>query len=37
MSAVNRYFIFIGILAIVVVSVNLGANWPMGYVALALK
>ncbi|MGO8974328.1 MAG: hypothetical protein ACLQJ0_25310 [Steroidobacteraceae bacterium] len=36
MSAVNRYFIFIGILAIVVVSVSLGANWPMGYVALAL-
>jgi len=36
MSALKRYFIWIGVLAIVVVSVSLGANWPMGYVALVL-
>jgi hypothetical protein len=36
MSTSKRYFIFIGVLAVVAVSVSLGANWPMGYVALAL-
>jgi hypothetical protein len=35
-SALKRYFIFIGILAIVAVSVSIGASWPIGYVALAL-
>jgi hypothetical protein len=36
MSTSKQYFIFIGALAVVAVLVSLGANWPMGYVALAL-
>jgi hypothetical protein len=36
MSALKRCFIWIGGLAVVVVLLSLGENWPMGYVALAL-
>ena len=36
MSALKRYFIFIGALVVVAVSVSIVARWPMGYVALAL-
>jgi hypothetical protein len=36
MSALKRYFIFIGVLAVVAVLVSMCAGWPIGYVALAL-
>lgn len=36
MSTSKRYFIFIGVLVVVAVSVSVGASWPAGYVALAL-
>jgi hypothetical protein len=36
MSALKRYFVWIGVLTIAVVLLSLGANWPMGYVAFAL-
>lgn len=36
MSTLARYLTFLGVLAVVAISVSLGANWPLGYVALAL-
>ena len=36
MSAPQRYFLFLGVLAAVTVALSLGFDWPLGIVALVL-